>query len=190
MIRRLAPAEVIEVGSGDSTRLIAQAVSKNAASGKGCRYRAIDPYPRDFVTAELPGLSGLITEKAEDVPLSLFDDLAAGDILFIDSSHVLKSGGDVECLYLEVLPRLNPGVYVHVHDVYLPAAYPVEGFKKGYFLTEQYLLQAFLAFNREFEVVWGSHFMHLYHPDKLAAAVSAYKDAPWLTCSFWIKRKG
>lgn len=188
MVRKLAPKQIIEAGSGDSTRLISQALMKNETEGVDCRYRVIDPYPSDFVRNGLPGLSHLTIDRVENIPISAFKELSARDILFIDSSHVLKSGGDVQFEFLEVLPRLGPGVYVHVHDIYLPADYPESYFAKGYYLTEQYLLQAFLTFNREYEVIWASHFMHLNHPEKLAQAVNAYNQEGRLTCSFWFKR--
>lgn len=189
LVRKLKPRNIIEIGSGDSTRLISGAVRANEAEGDACRYEAIDPFPCDYVRGGLAGLSRLRVEKIEDVPLEDFERLGAGDILFIDSSHVLKTGGDVEYEYLELLPRLGGGVYVHIHDIYLPMEYPAEYFDRGYYLTEQYLLQAFLAFNERFEVVWGSHFMHVEHPDLLREAVSAYGTDTWLTCSFWIRSK-
>jgi len=131
----------------------------------------------------------LIPKKVQDIPLSEFKKLSENDILFIDSSHVLKIGSDVQYLYLEVLPRLNKGVIVHAHDIFLPAEYPKEWVLKNYiFWNEQYLLQAFLAFNNSFEVLWAGSYMHLRHPDKLEEAFSSYKRDKIWPSSFWIRK--
>jgi hypothetical protein len=115
--------------------------------------------------------------------------LGADDILFIDSSHVLRIGSDVQYLFLEVLPRLAPGVLVHIHDIFMPAEYPREWvLTHGYFWTEQYLLQAFLTFNTSWEVIWAGSFMQLNHRESLACAFpQAVLDA--MPGSFWIRRK-
>ena len=88
------------------------------------RFTCIEPYPRAFLTDRIEGISDLIVEKVEDVQIGLFDQLEEGDFLFIDSSHVLKTGNDVVHLYLKVLPRLKPGVIIHIHDLFLPREYP------------------------------------------------------------------
>lgn len=190
IIRSFKPARVIEIGSGFSTLLMAQALARNRAEeGRDCVYTAVDPYPTDMIAGGVPGLTTLRRERVEKVPLSVFEELAAGDVLFIDSTHVIKTGGDVQYEYLEILPRLAPGVLVHSHDIFLPAEYPLSCMERGYFNTEQYLLQAFLSFNVTYEVLWASHFMHLENPEKLREAVSAYRSDSSLTCSMWIRRK-
>ena len=191
MIRHFNPKKIFEIGSGNSTYLAAQAVLRNKEEdGKECELIVFDPYPNDVLRAGFPSLSKLMPTKIEDVPLSKFDELKKNDILFIDSSHVLKIGGDVQYEYLEMLPRLNKGVIVHVHDVFLPAEYPKEWVLKRYrFFTEQYIIQAFLAFNNAFEVLWGGSYMHLKHPDKLEAAFASYKREERWPGSFWMRRK-
>jgi hypothetical protein len=115
--------------------------------------------------------------------------LEENDILFIDSSHVLKIGSDVQYEYLEILPRLNKGVIVHIHDIFLPAEYRKEWVLKDHiFWTEQYLLQAFLAFNDNFEILWAGSYMHLKHPDKLEVAFNSYRRNERWPGSFWIKK--
>lgn len=104
-------------------------------------------------------------------------NLERNDILFIDFSHILSIGSDVRYEYLDLLPRLKPGVLIHFHDIFLPAEYPqkwVLNFHR--FWNEQYLLQAFLTFNTEFEVLWAGNFMHLNHSDLLAATIPSYKQ--------------
>lgn len=190
MIRYFKPRMIIEIGSGHSTYLAAQAVQKNQADySHKCELIAVEPYPNDVLRGGFPGLSKLIPTKVQDISLSEFSKLRENDVLFMDSSHVLKIGSDVQYEFLEILPRLNKGVIVHVHDIFLPAEYPKEWVLKDYrFWTEQYLLQAFLIFNNSFEVLWAGSYMHLKHPDKLEAAFSSYKrDERW-PGSFWMRK--
>ena len=131
----------------------------------------------------------------QDLPLEIFAPLEAGDVLFVDSSHVLAIGSDVQHLVLRVLPRLSPGVVVHFHDIFLPAEYPREWVLERFrFWNEQYALHAFLAFNDAYRVLWAGHFLHLTQPDALRRAFSGYRSAavvrgrPSLPGSFWIRR--
>jgi hypothetical protein len=191
MIRHFKPRRIYEIGSGFTTYLSAQAVLKNAKedSGYQCELLAIEPYPNKTLKAGFPGLSRLIPEEVQAVPLTEFMKFSANDILFIDSSHVLKIGNDVQYEYLEILPRLNKGVLIHVHDIFLPQEYPKKWVKELHlFWTEQYLLQAFLAFNDSLEVLWAGSYMHLKHPDKLARAFSSYNREETLPGSFWFRR--
>jgi predicted O-methyltransferase YrrM len=195
MVRQRKPRRVIEIGSGNSTKITTLALERNAAQdpSKDGSVVAIEPYPSDVLLGGLPRLEELIVKPVQEVPLSLFDQLSAGDILFIDSSHVLKIGSDVQYEFLEIVPRVAPGVAVHVHDVFLPAEYPRHMVMDWHrFWTEQYLLQAFLAFNSAFSVLWGSMHMHLAHPEELDAAFPSYRREGWPTglppCSFWMER--
>ena len=191
MIRHFKPKKIFEIGAGYSTYLTAQAIIKNKEKDDNCECElvAIEPYPNDILRTGFPGLSKLIPEKVQDIPLLEFKRLTENDILFIDSSHVLKIGSDVQCEYLEILPRLNKGVIIHIHDIFLPAEYPKEWVLKDFrFYTEQYLLQAFLAFNDNFRVLWAGSYMHLKHPDKLEAAFNSYKRDKIWPGSFWIRK--
>ncbi len=191
MIRYFKPKKIFEIGLGYSTYLSAQAILKNKEedSGYECELVAIDPYPNDILRAGFPGMSKLIPKKVQDIPLSEFKKLTKNDILFIDSSHVLKIGSDVQYEYLEILPRLNKGVIVHIHDMFLPAEYPKDWVLKYFrFWNEQYLVQAFLTFNDHFEVLWAGSYMHLKHPDKLEEAFSSYKRTERWPGSFWIRK--
>lgn len=191
MIRHFKPRKMIEIGSGFSTYLAAQALLKNSEeSGDGCKceFIAIEPYPNEVLKQGFPGLTKLIKKRVQDVSLNEFAELKQNDILFIDSSHVLKTGSDVQYEFLEILPRLNKGVIVHVHDIFIPLEYPKEWLLKHLrFWNEQYLLQAFLAFNDRFEVLWASSYMLLEHPERLKDAFPAFSG---ITCpgSFWIRR--
>jgi hypothetical protein len=109
-------------------------------------------------------------------------------MLFIDSTHVLAIGSDVQFLFLDVLPRLNPGVLVHVHDIFFPFEYPRKwAMEQHRFWTEQYMLQAFLAFNAEFEVLAGATYLTTCWPEEVQATFS---NSPELQgASFWMRRR-
>ena len=158
-------------------------------------------------TRRIPRLTRLIERPAQQIPLEFFDRLGDGDILFLDSSHVVSVGSDVLYEYLEILPRLHPGVVVHVHDVFLPADYPRQFVMHNLcFWAEQYLLQAFLAFNPAFEVLWSSSAVHIAHRSALQRLIPYWRDSylrmphdlqtftptydgynVW-PCSFWMRR--
>ena len=184
MIRHFRPRLIIEVGSGFSSLVLGQAAEKNKNSNLIC----IEPFPREFLREGFPGLQSLIEKKVQDIELEFFSQLASGDILFIDSSHTVKIGGDVNYLFLEVLPRLNPGVIVHVHDIFLPFEYRRDWVLDEFrFWTEQYLLRAFLTFNSEFEVLLANYYLSYYHQEHLRAA---FPDlSRWIGGSFWMRRK-
>ena len=184
MIRHFQPRLIIEVGSGFSTLVAAEAIAKNKNSALIC----IEPFPLDFLRQGFPGLHSLIEKKVEDIDRNFFSQLESGDILFIDSSHTVKIGGDVNYLFLEILPRLNPGVIVHVHDIFLPFDYRRDWvLDELRFWTEQYLLQAFMMFNSEFEVLLANSYLNHYHQEELKVA---FPELPaWGGGSFWIRRK-
>ncbi|MCW3023837.1 MAG: hypothetical protein JWR30_3159 [Conexibacter sp.] len=142
MLRELQPAQVIELGSGVSTDIIREAL--------GRPHRVFDPYANDRTDLAVEPTS------AVDVPLPVFQELAAGDVLFVDTSHTVKTGGDVTRIVLDVLPVLAPGVIVHVHDIFLPFEYPREWVEQlQLYWAEQYLLQAFLIGNPDWEILLG-----------------------------------
>lgn len=154
-----------------------------------CELVAIDPHPSRVLRSGFPGLLRLITEKVESVDVEEFYTLNEGDILFIDSSHVLKIGNDVWYLYNEILPSLRKGVLVHVHDVFLPMNYPKKWvIKQGRFWNEQYVLKAFLTFNTCYEVLLAMSYMHVKHPDALEKAFSSYDRHRVWPGSFWIRK--
>lgn len=190
MIRDFSPKIIIEIGSGNSTYLSAQALLANKQKkGSNSQLIAIEPYPNEILKTGFQGLTKLIDKKVEELDVSLFNTLQENDILFIDSSHILKTGNDVQKIYLEILPILNKGVLIHIHDIFFPAEYPKETILKHYrFWTEQYLLQAFLSFNNAFEVVWAGSYMHLNYPEKLENAFRSYhRDHRW-PGSIWIRK--
>lgn len=192
MIRYKQPKRLIEVDAGHSTRVINQALLKNQKeNGYKCHFISIDPYPEQFTQPAFSALTEFRENFVEDVPLSIFTDLSAGDILFIDTSHVIKTGGDVNYLYLQILPRLNPGVVVHIHDIYLPFEYPSIHFtnKLKYLWTEQYLLQALLADNDKYQILLACYYMQTQYPEIFAEVYPSFnKDKDRPSSSFYIQR--
>ena len=125
---------------------------------------------------------------AASVDLDFFSQLGSSDILSIDSSHTVKIGSDVNYLFLEVLPRLKPGVIVHVHDIFLPFEYRRDWVLDEFrFWTEQYVLQSFLTFNSEFEVLLANYYLSHYHQEQLKATFPDLHR--WVGGSFWMRRK-
>jgi hypothetical protein len=187
LLREWRPRRVIEVGSGFST-LLAADVNRRFFDG-GADIACIEPYPRAFLRNGVPGVTRLIEEKVQNVALDEFAALQAGDILFIDSSHVAKTGSDVNFLYFEVLPRLASGVRVHIHDIFLPHDYPREwvlGENRSW--NEQYLLRALLMHSAGFRVVFGCSYAFWRFPELVCAALAHPKGHAFAGGSFWIER--
>lgn len=187
MLRRLKPARVLELGSGHSTLVIAKAMLANEADGSPGELVSYDPFP-STAHEGLAGLTALHPLRAQDVPPKRFEQLGDGDVLFVDTTHVVKIGGDVNFIVLDVLPRLAPGVTVHFHDVFLPWEYPKRWVRdRGLYWSEQYLLQAFLALNQQFEVVCALHALARAHPERLADLLPTWEGRPY-PGAFWIRR--
>lgn len=187
MMRHFKPKRVIEVGSGMSSFVIAQALDRNNNDSK---YSVIDPYPLEHIS-ELPKQVEVIKERVECLNPTFFDSLEANDILFVDSGHVVKTGADVNYIFLKILPRLKPGVVVHFHDIPFPYEYG-EGYfasnARRMYWSESYLLEAFLSFNYSYKVLLGMYYMNRNHSEEyLKAFPYLAKDEP-SSGSFWIQR--
>lgn len=191
MVRHFKPQRIIEVGSGFSTLLFDKAIQANRQRGQAeSSLIAVDPYPPTVIQGGLPNLTKLIRRKAQELDVDFFQQLESGDILFIDSSHVVETGGDVNYLYLAVLPTLKDGVVIHAHDIFLPAEYPESWVLTDHrFWTEQYLLQAFLTYNVAFEILWGGSYMAMNYPKELKLACPSYSEDITQPGSFWIRKK-
>ena len=189
MIRSLKPRRMVEVGSGNSTLIAADALHKNRAEDAAhtCRHVCIEPF-------EMPWLEDrgveVVRQRVESLDPAFFCLLEAGDILFIDSSHVIRPEGDVLYLFQSILPVLNKGVYVHVHDIFTPYHYPPRWlFEKVLFWNEQYLLESFLAMNPGFSVVAALYDLHRNAFDAFAEAFPPVRRNPASSpTGFWIQR--
>ena len=180
LIRYLQPRRIIEIGGGHSTRIAAQALARN---GKG-RLTCIEPYPKGWLVNANPNVE-VIQKRVEEIDVDFFACLEAGDVLFIDSSHSVKFGSDVCYEFLDILPRLKPRVWIHVHDIFFPHDYPAEWLmERRLALNEQYLLEAFLAFNKNFVPQLANHWICLDH----AKAAARLWSTDTGTSSFWMQR--
>jgi predicted O-methyltransferase YrrM len=156
-LRYLRPKRMIEIGSGFSS-LVSARVNREFLGGS-MRFTSVEPYPRDFLQAGVPGISELRVELIQETPLELFEELEDGDVVFVDTSHTVKTGGDVQWIYGEILPRLRSGVVVHIHDAFIPGDYPEQWVLEGWGWNEIYLIKAFLTFNSGFDVLFGVQWM-------------------------------
>jgi predicted O-methyltransferase YrrM len=164
MIRHARPRRIVEVGSGHSSAATLDTNELHFGGGIACTF--VEPHPELLRSLLRRGDEERIEIRAvgvQDVDAAVFERLEAGDILFVDSTHVSKIGSDVNHLLFEVLPRLAPGVYVHFHDVFFPFEYPREWILEGRAWTEDYLLRAFLTFNSQFEIAVYNTFLEHFH---------------------------
>lgn len=190
MVRHLQPRRIVEVGAGLSSYCIGRALSKNREHdpSETCEYISVEPFPKSTILQDVLCLSHLVEQKVQHMPISYFQTLGDGDILFIDSTHVCKVGSDVQYLLLEVIPTLRRGVVVHFHDIFMPTEYPRRFIVDKYaFWNEQYVLQAFLAFNGAFRILLASNYLHREYPEAwqeaLVSDTTVHKPG-----SFWIQR--
>jgi hypothetical protein len=137
----------------------------------------------------MPATAVLSTSCATTVPLEQFMSLEADDILFVDTSHTVKLGSEVNFVVLEVLPRLRSGVLVHFHDIFLPYEYPRAWFARGTYLAEQYLLHAFLIGNKMYEVVLAAHALARRHRQELEQIVPSVAAVRYGPAAFWLRRR-
>jgi predicted O-methyltransferase YrrM len=193
LIRHLKPRKVIEIGAGYSTRMACLAIAHNEADGQPAELTCIEPYPEPRLT-ESHGKFELVIKKLEDVPLAAFEVLAPGDILLIDSSHVAKIHSDVCYAFLDILPRLRPGVWVHVHDIFFPRDYPAKwiiGERRAY--NEQYILEALLSGNKSFIPKLANHWLVLDYPEAVTSLCPPLAmrgvAIEQLGSSFWMCRR-
>jgi hypothetical protein len=145
MIRELKPRRILEIGSGHTSALILDTNERYFGDSIDCTF--VEPHPELLISLLRPNKDHeprLISQKLQDVNLELFDTLEAGDILFVDSSHIVKAGSDCQLLFSDILPRLNPGTLIHFHDVFDRFEYPPEWLREGRGWNEQYALRAFL----------------------------------------------
>lgn len=182
MVRRLKPKTILEIGSGFSTLVATEALRRNGCGKIIC----IEPFPSGWLS-EMPGVE-LIQKPAQDFAPDFFNEtLTDGDILFIDSTHTVKTGSDCLHLYLRVLPKLMHDVAVHVHDIFLPKGMPITwGTERHLHWTEQHLLLAYLLGNGRTHMMFGSSYALQSLPDELAAFM--HQRYPGGGGSFWFRQ--
>ena len=201
MLRATQPKQYLEVGSGLSTAYACVALAHDPEGGKGCSITCIEPFPFEHLRS-LPNIR-LIKSLVQDVPVEEFKKLGSGDVLFIDSSHILRLDGDVPFLFLEVLPQLAPGVIIHIHDIPFPfnIPYPAEYWTLveheqsphwPMYWNEAMLVQALLAGNATFEIIQSLPLLRFHRESRLRSLVPFSKgiDAePNTFSSLWLRKR-
>ena len=191
LIRDLRPKRVVEIGAGYSTRIAHVALEANRRDGAPGTLTVIEPYPEPRLTDSGVKMD-LHVHPVEKVDPALFASLEANDILFIDSSHAVRTGGDVVFEFLDLLPRVPSGVWIHVHDIFFPFDYPASWvLQRRVAWNEQYLLEAFLAFNREFEPRLCVHWLVKEYPGQMRGLLdlAITSDSAARGASFWMARR-
>lgn len=167
IIRAKKPKKIFEIGSGYSTLIAIKAIQENQRENSNyqCQHICIEPYENSWL--EKTNVT-VVRKKVEHLDLSFFSKLDHNDILFIDSSHIIRPQGDVLFEYLELLPTLKSGVIVHIHDIFSPKNYLKEWLKDDIrFWNEQYLLEAFLTENSRWKIIGALNYLHHNHYDAL-----------------------
>ncbi|WP_240507581.1 class I SAM-dependent methyltransferase [Winogradskyella aurantia] len=186
LMRYLKPKRIIEVGSGFSSALMLDV--NEHYFGNSINFMFIEPFPNrlnGILRKEDINVSKIVERKVQDVDIEIFKQLKAGDILFIDSTHVSKCGSDVNFLLFEVLPVLNKDVYIHFHDVFYPFEYPKEWVFKGYNWNENYILRSFLMYNKAFQIEIFADYLHKHHKSVFSKMPLAFKNTGG---NLWIKK--
>lgn len=169
LIRYARPRRIIEVGSGYSSCVLLDTNDRFFNGDIACTF--IEPYPQllhSLIRTEDRERTTIIARNLQDLDASTFVQLTAGDILFIDSSHVSKTDSDVNYVFFQILPRLASGVHVHFHDIFYPFEYPKEWVYQGRAWNEAYTLRAFLQYNTAFVIELFNSFLEIFHKDTVA----------------------
>lgn len=189
LLRHIKPRHVVEFGSGTSSHVIAAARAANEREKRPFSFDNYDPYVGWHPLGPAPGVR---TQPiaAERVQPEVVEALADGDVLFVDTTHTVRTGGDVTHIVLELLPHVASGVWVHFHDIFLPFEYPQEWvIDERRAWAEQYLLQAFLAFNPAFQVELPVHALFKLRPEAARDAIPSLATLPGTgPGAFWIRR--
>jgi len=176
-IRYFRPRRILEVGSGVSTVCMSASCELNRLdTGLSTKITCVDPFPSPTVRA-LRDVH-VVERPVQTLPLSAFEELGSGDLLFIASTHAVKVGGDVNFLVLEVLPRLRQGVFVHFHDIYFPYDYPRDVLQTFYPAHESALVHAFLIGNDRVRILFCLSHLHYERAAKLKEILPDYDPEP------------
>ncbi len=188
MLRRLRPRRILEVGCGYSSAVILDTRERFLGMDVECTF--VEPYPALLHEVMRPAdaeQSRIVPEPLQQVDTGLFTQLRRGDLLFIDSTHVLKTDSDVTHLLFRILPHLVAGVMIHFHDIPYPFEYPREWIYQGRAWNETYALRAFLQYNAEFRIEFFNSWFSRTHPDEVRAAMPVCRNG--LGSSIWIRRQ-
>ena len=186
-LRNFRPRRIIEVGSGFSSAVMLDTLERFPHGKVDMTF--IEPYPERLLgtlKAKDKSEVTIIAQKVQDVDLTVFDSLQPGDLLFVDSSHVVKFGSDLHWIFSEILPRLPVGVFVHFHDIFFPFEYTAVWLNEGRYWNENYFLRTFLAYNESWEIVFFNHYASLEFKDLLLEKMPLCMKNSW--GSIYLKR--
>jgi len=189
LLRKLQPARLVEVGSGFSSALVAD-TNETCLNG-AVELTFVEPYPDRLESLFSPDemqRCTLMRCTAQDAPATVWSELSAGDVLFIDSTHVSKLGSDVNHFLFEVLPSLPAGVWIHIHDIYYPFEYPLEWVEVNRAWNESYILRAFLQYNDHFSIRLWNNFLAVRHAELLRRSFPAAIGHPRVGGSIWLEK--
>ena len=187
IVRSHKPARYVEIGCGWSTLLLKKALAENAKEGSRTDVTLIEPYPNPRLFKHFPSHWTIHRSTIQRASLVIFDSLEAGDVLFYDGSHCSKVGSDVNWFFFKILPRLKPGVIIHLHDIFLPNEYPEPWiFERGQTWNEQYVLQAFLMNNRDYRILIANRFLFTQRQKELEQLYQSIQ--PVYGSSFWMQK--
>lgn len=187
MMRHVRPRRIVEIGSGYSSCAMLDVNELFFDNSIACTF--IDPYPqllRDLIRESDQQGVRILGQNVQDVDVEVFRELTASDILFIDSSHVSKTGSDVNYIVFKILPLLQEGVYVHVHDIFYPFEYPPDWVYEGRAWNEAYLLRAFMQYNGAFEIQFFNSFLIDKHREIFEALMPLCLNR--IGANLWLKK--
>lgn len=189
VVRQFMPSRIIEIGSGYSTLMVQKAISANRLRNPEYHPEHICIEPYEMPWLEKAGVR-VIRQLVENVQPEIFKSLGGNDILFIDSSHMVRPQGDVLFEFLEILPTLQKGVIIHVHDIYSPKDYPGKLLVDDVmFWNEQYILEAFLSCNPEFEIIGALNYLKSHYPGEMYTKLPVLgKMQDQVPGSFWMRK--
>jgi predicted O-methyltransferase YrrM len=187
IIRHFQPKKIIEIGSGFSSAVMLD--TNELFFDNKINLTFIDPYPDRLysqMTENDKSNFKVIETDVQLISLDVFEKLEAGDILFVDSTHVTKTGSDVNYILFEILPILKSGVLIHFHDIFYPFEYPKNWVFRGFNWNEAYIVKAFLMYNTEFEIKLFSEYLHRHSKESFKDMPLAYKNTGG---NLWIEKK-
>ena len=191
MIRLCKPKQFIEIGGGWTSLIAMHALAHNRKEGVNCRHILIEPYPRPYFVehASFELADEFIKRPIQEVSLDYFKTMSANDIVFIDTSHIMKYGSDVNYLYFHIIPLIGSGCYVHIHDIFIPSDYPEYWIiQNDMFYSEQYLVMAFIMYNHDFQITLAAQYLSQKYHGKLESLFTRF-EPNFSPGSLWLQRK-
>jgi methyltransferase family protein len=187
-LRKFKPNNIIEIGSGYSSAFLLDSI--DSINNYSSNLTFIEPYPErlySLLSKEDRNRTTIIEKKIQDVSIEPFKNLNSNDILFVDTSHVLKIDSDLSKIIFSILPALNKGVLIHFHDIFWPFEYPKVIIDDGRLWNESYFLRSFLQYNDIFEILFFSSYLESFYKEVIVEKIPGFVNASG--SSLWLRRK-